>query len=219
MTRRFADVEEAIQALATGRMIIVLDSAERENEGDLLLAAEKTTPEQLYFMLRRGCGQLCVPVGAEIAHRLDLTLMGGDHTDPQGTAFAVPVDHRSCRTGISPEERVLTIQALLDPTSRPEDFVRPGHVFPLLARVGGVLRRPGHTEAAVDLARLAGLAPAGVLCEVCSTDGVHMAGRDELLDLADRFVLPILTIDELIRFQLANRAELPVWPAAVAAAV
>jgi 3,4-dihydroxy 2-butanone 4-phosphate synthase/GTP cyclohydrolase II len=206
MTHLFCDVPEALDALATGRIVIVLDSAERENEGDFLIAAEKATPETLHFILRRGCGQLCVPVAPEIAERLALTLMTAHNPNPDATAFAVPVDHERCHTGISPQERVWTIQAMLDPTSRPEDFIRPGHVFPLIAREGGVLRRPGHTEAAVDLARLAGLAPAGVLCEICSRDGIHMAQRDELLALAEQFVLPVLTIDELIRFRRAAQA-------------
>ncbi len=144
MSRRFWDIQLAAQALATGRILIVLDSEDRENEGDLLIAAEKATPEALYFMLRRACGQLCVPVAAEIASRLDLTPMTSRNTKLSATAFAVPVDHCSCRTGISPEERAATIQALLSPASRPEDFVRPGHVFPLIAREGGAAPAGAH---------------------------------------------------------------------------
>jgi len=219
MTRRFVDTEEAVGALAAGRVVIVLDSADRENEGDFLLAAEKATPEMVYFMLRPGCGQLCVPVAAEIAQRLDLAPMTADNTNPSATAFAVPVDHFSCHTGISPEERVFTIQALLASSSRPDDFVRPGHVFPLIARVGGVLRRPGHTEAAVDLAKLAGLAPAGVLCEVCSRDGIHMATRDELLEVAEELDLVVTTIDDLIRYRQSLLLEIPQYPNVVAAGV
>jgi 3,4-dihydroxy 2-butanone 4-phosphate synthase/GTP cyclohydrolase II len=206
MSRRFSALQEGIQALALGRPVIVLDSPDRENEGDLLLAAEKATPEMIYFMHSRACGQLCVPVAPEIADRIDLSLMVVNNPDPDGTAFAVPVDHRSCRTGISPEERVLTIQALLAPTSRSVDFVRPGHIFPLIAREGGVLQRAGHTEAAVDLARLAGLAPAGVLCEICSRDGRHMAGHDELWDLAEQYDLPIITIEDLIELRRTHRS-------------
>ena len=206
MSRRFWDIQMAAQALAAGRILIVLDSEDRENEGDLLIAAEKVTPEAIYFMLRRACGQMCVPVAAEIASRLDLALMTTQNQNLSSTAFAVPVDHCGCRTGISPEERAATIRALLCPLSRPEDFVRPGHVFPLIAREGGVLCRAGHTEAAVDLAQLAGLAPAGVLCEVCSRDGRHMADRDELLDLSEEFDLPILTIEDLIRFRQSLRS-------------
>jgi 3,4-dihydroxy 2-butanone 4-phosphate synthase/GTP cyclohydrolase II len=217
MSRRFWDIQMAAQALATGRILIVLDSEDRENEGDLLIAAEKATPEAIYFMLRRACGQLCVPVAAEIASRLDLTPMTTRDQKLSSTAFAVPVDHCSCRTGISPEERSATIQALLRPSSRPEDFVRPGHVFPLIAREGGVLRRPGHTEAAVDLAQLAGLAPAGVLCEVCSRDGLHMAGREELMELSEEFDLPILTIEDLIRFRRSLRSPSSVFQGVAAA--
>jgi 3,4-dihydroxy 2-butanone 4-phosphate synthase/GTP cyclohydrolase II len=206
MKRTFSCVEEAIQAVAAGRVVIVLDSEDRENEGDFLAAAEKITPETIHFMLRRGCGQLCVPVAPEIASRLELQPMVALSTNIASTAFAVPVDHRSCKTGISPEERVVTIRSLMDVESRPGDFYRPGHIFPLIARQGGVLERPGHTEAAMELATLAGLAPVGVLCEICSRDGMHMAGREELLDIAEEFDLPLLTIDELIRFRLLNRA-------------
>jgi 3,4-dihydroxy 2-butanone 4-phosphate synthase/GTP cyclohydrolase II len=184
-----------------------------------LLAAEKATPEMIYFMLHHGCGQLCVPVAEEIAQRLDLCPMTLDNTNPAATAFAVPVDHFSCHTGISPEERVFTIQALLASSSRPDDFVRPGHVFPLIAREGGVLRRPGHTEAAVDLAKLAGLAPAGVLCEVCSRDRIHMAERDELLEVADEFDLLAITIDDLIRYRGAASVKAPACAKVVAAGV
>jgi len=205
---RFSALEDAVQALINGSPVIVLDAADREDEGDLLLAAEKATPEMIYFMLSRACGQLCVPVAPEIADRVDLTLMVANNPDPNGTGFAVPVDHCSCRTGVSPEERVRTIQALLNPASRPGEFVRPGHVFPLIAREGGVLRRAGHTEAAVDLARLAGLSPAGVLCEICSRDGTHMAGHDELQEFAEQFALPIITIEDLVRFRRAGRSGL-----------
>jgi 3,4-dihydroxy 2-butanone 4-phosphate synthase/GTP cyclohydrolase II len=207
MTHRFASVPEALQALAAGRILIVLDAENRENEGDFLAAAEKITPEMIYFMLRRGCGQLCVPVAPVIASRLELERIG-TNLDLASTAFAVPVDHRSCRTGISPAERVLTIQEILNPFSQPEDFQRPGHVFPLIAREGGVLRRPGHTEAAVDLTRLAGLAPAGVLCEICSRDGYHMADRAELWEIAEEFDLPLFAIDDLVRFRLLHDDDL-----------
>ncbi len=206
MIRRFSSVEEVVLALTAGRAAIVLDSEERENEGDFLAAAEKVTPELIHFMLRRGCGQLCVPVAREIASRLELEPIG-TNINSAGTAFAVPLDHRGCRTGISPAERVLTIQEMLNPFSRAADFQRPGHVFPLIAREGGVLRRPGHTEAAVDLTRLAGLAPAGVLCEICSRDGCHMADRAELWEIAEEFDLPVFAIDDLIRFRLLHTDE------------
>jgi 3,4-dihydroxy 2-butanone 4-phosphate synthase / GTP cyclohydrolase II len=206
MSRPCASIDEAARALACGRVIIVLDSEERENEGDFLAAAETVTPELIHFMQQRGCGQLCVPVAPDIATRVGLELMGRG-LNSADTAFAVPIDHRSCKTGISPVERVRTIQAVLDPSSRPADFQRPGHVFPLIARDGGVLRRPGHTEAAVDLARIAGLAPVGVLCEICSRDRRDMAGRAEIFDIADEHDLLVTTIDELIRYRLLRRDE------------
>lgn len=206
MTHCFASLQEATQALAAGRILIVLDSEERENEGDFLAAAEKVSPEMIHFMLRRGCGQLCVPVAPAIASRLELERIGSNR-DLASVAFAVPMDHRSCRTGISPAERVRTIQEMLNPFSLPTDFQRPGHIFPLIARQGGVLCRPGHTEAAVDLTRLAGLAPAGVLCEICSRDGYHMADRAELWEIAEEFDLPIFAIDDLIRFRLLHGEE------------
>ena len=204
MPKRFASVQRAIEAAAAGQLMILVDSEDRENEGDFFIPAEKITPEVVYFMLSRGCGQLCMPVSREVADRLDLEPLVRNNQNPNGTAFAVPLDHRRCKTGISPEERVRTMRAVVDPSSLPEDFVRPGHVFPLIARPGGVLRRPGHTESAVDLARLAGLAHAGVLCEVCSRDGRHMADRQELLEIAGQFEMPILAIDDLIRFRLLH---------------
>lgn len=206
MTHRFASVQEAIRALAGGRILIVLDSEDRENEGDFLAAADKVTPELIHFMLRRGCGQLCVPVAPAIASRLGLERIGTNR-DLASTAFAVPLDHRSCRTGISPAERVRTIHEILNPFSQPDDFQRPGHVFPLIGREGGVLRRPGHTEAAIDLTLLAGLTPAGVLCEICSRDGYHMADRAELWQIAEEFDLPLFAIDDLIRFRLLHYEE------------
>lgn len=199
MRHRFASVPRAVDAVAAGGIVIVLDDEERENEGDLFTAVQTVTPEKVYFMLSRACGQLCVPVAPEIAARLRLEpIVSTEDLGP--AAFAVPIDHRECRTGISPEERVRTMQAIVDPASRGEDFVRPGHVFPLIARPGGLRQRQGHTEAAVDLARMAGLAPAGVLCEVCSRDGRTMAGQAELLALAEQFELPVLAIRDLIRW-------------------
>ncbi len=199
MTVKSCSVEEATSALADGQVVIVLDSMDRENEGDFVAAAEKITPQMIHFMLAEGLGQLCVPVGQDVASRLCLEAMV-PQADEGCAKFVVPVDHENCKTGISPLERCMTIQAMLDDTSQPDDFLRPGHVFPLIAEPGGVLQRPGHTEAAVDLARLAGLKPAGVLCEICSRDGLHMADFDELLQKASDFGLSILTIDELIDF-------------------
>jgi 3,4-dihydroxy 2-butanone 4-phosphate synthase/GTP cyclohydrolase II len=204
MGQRFVAVQRAIEAAASGQLMIIVDSEDRENEGDFFIPAGKITPEVVYFMLSRGCGQLCMPVAREMADRLEFEPLVRNNQNPNGTAFAVPVDHRGCKTGVSPEERVLTMQAIVDPCSRPDDFVRPGHVFPLIAREGGVLRRPGHTESAVDLARLAGLAHAGVLCEVCSQDRRHMADRQELLEIAGQYQLPVLAIEDLIRFRLLH---------------
>lgn len=201
MHRQFSRVEEALEAIEAGRIVIVVDSEDREDEGDLIAAADRVTPETIHFMISQGRGQLCMPVLPDVAQRLNLTPMV-PKTNGSLPRFAVPIDHQSCRTGISPAERALSIQAIVDPASRSEDFVRPGHVFPLLARSDGVLERTGHTESTIDLARLAGRAPAGVLCEVCSRDGMHMADRDELLALAAEFQLPIITIESLIEYRL-----------------
>jgi 3,4-dihydroxy 2-butanone 4-phosphate synthase/GTP cyclohydrolase II len=202
-------IQQTLDAVAAGRLVIIVDAEDRENEGDFFMAAEKITPQMLYLMVSRGCGQLCVPVAAELARRLKLKALVRN-TDREATAFAVPVDHRRCKTGISPEERVVTIRALIDPFSQPDDFVRPGHIFPLIARAGGILTRPGHTEAAVDLARLAGLAPAGVLCEICSGNGKHMASGQELIEIANEFDIPMITINELIRFRQVSSQDVPV---------
>ena len=174
-----------------------MDAEDRENEGDFICAAEKVTPEIINFMLN-GRGQLCMPVLPELSRRLDLHPMVDDNTAPLRTNFTVPVDHVSARTGITAQERATTILAILDPTSKPSDFARPGHLFPLVAKDGGVLRRAGHTEAAVDLARMAGLQPAGVLCEVLADDG-HRANRDQLYALAEKHSLEIITIEQLIQ--------------------
>lgn len=193
-------IDEAVAAFAAGAILILLDSEDRENEGDFVVAAELVTPQAIHFMTREGRGQLCMPVLPDVAERLDLTPMvpdaGGD-----APRFTIPIDYAGCHTGISPSERCLTIQSIIRPTSRAHDFCRPGHVFPLIARPQGVLERPGHTEASVDLARLAGLTPAGVLCEICSRDGMGMANRDELFELATEHGLLVVTIDDLIEFR------------------
>ncbi len=200
MTSQFSTVDEAVDAIARGEVVIVLDDEQRENEGDFICAAEKVTPEIVNFMITHGRGLLCAPVLPEVCERLDLPQMVKVNTAPLATSFTVPVDHRSCKTGITAQERATTIKALVDPKSRPSDFVRPGHVYPLAAKEGGVLRRAGHTEAAVDLARMADLAPAGVLCEILNDRG-DRASRDELLEFARRFNLRIITIEQLIQYR------------------
>jgi 3,4-dihydroxy 2-butanone 4-phosphate synthase/GTP cyclohydrolase II len=199
MSETFSKVEDALQALADGRIVIVVDDERRENEGDFVAAADRVTPETIEFMITHGRGQVCMPVMPDLAARLDLRLMVEKNTAPHRTPFTVPVDHRDCRTGITAEERALTVRAILDPNTQPDDLVRPGHLFPLIAKEGGVLRRAGHTEAAVDLTRLAGRTPAGVLCEVL--DGTGRASREKLHEIAGRFDLPILSIETLIRYR------------------
>ena len=214
-----SSVEVAVAALAEGRTIIVIDSSERENEGDFLAAAEKITPAAIHFMITQGRGQLCMPVMPQLAQRLDLTPLIPQRS-LEAPCFAMPVDYRTCKTGISPLERALTIRAMLDASTTAADFVRPGQIFPLIALPEGILGRAGHTEAAVDLARLAGLAPAGVLCEICSRDGLNMAEGWELRELADEFQLPIISIDELIAFRERYERNMPnalFAPAATAA--
>jgi 3,4-dihydroxy 2-butanone 4-phosphate synthase/GTP cyclohydrolase II len=194
---RFSTIEEAVAAIRDGRVVIVVDAEDRENEGDFVCAAERATPATVNFMITYGRGQLCMPILPEVSQRLGLHAMVEANTAPLGTNYTVPVDHRSTRTGITAAERARTIQAICDPTSKPADFNRPGHLFPLVAKEGGVLRRAGHTEAAVDLARMAGMMPAGVLCEVLNETG-DRANRDELSELAKRFELPIISIEQLI---------------------
>jgi len=201
----FSPLEDALDALANGRMIIVADSEDRENEGDFLVAAEKVTAEAIHFMITHGRGQVCMPVCSETARRLQLEPMVA-RPGAGMPCFAIPVDHCLCKTGISPQERALTIQMLVDPSTKPADLLRPGHIFPVIARDGGVLERPGHTEATVDLVRAAGLSTAGVLCEICSRDGRHMATGHELLEIAEEFHLPMISIDDVIRFRQAGAA-------------
>ncbi len=196
MGREFSSVEAAVEAIARGEVIIVVDAEDRENEGDFICAAEKATPENVNLIMS-GRGDFCMPVLPEVCERLELLPIVSTNTAPLGTAFMTPLDHRSCKTGITAEERSLTVRTIVDPNSKPEDFVRPGHVHLLLAKEGGVLRRAGHTEAAVDLARMAGLAPAGVLCEILDERGGR-ASRDQLLELAQRHQLEIISIEELI---------------------
>ncbi len=199
MPYQFSKIEDALQAMVEGRVVIVVDDEQRENEGDFIAAADRITPETIDFMITHGRGLLCMPIMPELAERLRLHPMTGENTGPHQTPYTISVDHRSCRTGISARERSRTVRAILDPQTRPEDLARPGHLFPLVAREGGVLRRAGHTEAAVDLARLAGLPPAGVLCEVL--DGVDVASRERLHAIAAEFDLPIVSIEMLIGYR------------------
>ncbi|WP_304173646.1 bifunctional 3,4-dihydroxy-2-butanone-4-phosphate synthase/GTP cyclohydrolase II [Limnochorda pilosa] len=194
-------VEKALEALRAGRMIIVVDDEDRENEGDLVMAAEKATPEAINFMTRYGRGLVCVPMTAERAAELQLPLMVDQGEESMGTAFTVSVDARGVRTGISAAERARTVQLLSDPATRPEDLIRPGHIFPLKAKAGGVLRRAGHTEAAVDLMRLAGLQPVGVICEIMNPDGT-MARRPELEVFAQEHGLVLLSVRDVIRYRM-----------------
>jgi 3,4-dihydroxy 2-butanone 4-phosphate synthase/GTP cyclohydrolase II len=197
---QLCSIEQAIEAIASGKVVIVMDAEDRENEGDFIGAAEKADPAMINFMITHGRGRLCMPILPDMAERLELRPMVEHNTAPLQTAFTVPVDHRTCRTGITAQERAKTIQEILNPQSKPSDFVRPGHLDPLIAKEGGVLRRAGHTEAAVDLARMAGLQPAGVLIEILDESG-DRASRDDLYRLAERFKLAIITIEELIRFR------------------
>ena len=200
----FCTVEEALEDLRAGRMIIVVDDEDRENEGDLLAAAEKATPEVVNFMATFGRGLICAPVTSERADLLGLPPMTSRNTDPHGTAFTISVDAaEGSTTGISAAERAHTVTLLADQNATSESFRTPGHVFPLRARPGGVLRRAGHTEAAVDLTRMAGLAPAGVICEIMNDDGT-MARLDDLQGFAAKHHLRIFSIAQLIQYRTAR---------------
>ena len=197
----FASIEEAIEELRQGRMLVVTDDEDRENEGDLLMAADKATPEAVNFMAKHGRGLICVPMTAERLDELKISMMVSDNTAPLGTAFTVTVDaRRGVTTGTSAYDRAITIRTLVDADTGPEDLTRPGHILPLRAMPGGVLRRAGHTEAAVDLARMAGCFPAGVICEVLDEDG-GMARMPHLAELARAHHLKMITIKDLIAYR------------------
>lgn len=196
----FNTIEEGIADVRDGKMIIVVDDEDRENEGDIVVAAEKATPEVINFMATHARGLICVPMEGKRLDLLDIKQMVSNNTDSHETAFTVSVDHFTCTTGISAHERAATIAALISPNSTPADFRRPGHIFPLRYREGGVLRRAGHTEGSIDLARLAGLYPAAAICEVMSSDGT-MARVPELIEFAQRYDLKIITIAELIEYR------------------
>jgi 3,4-dihydroxy 2-butanone 4-phosphate synthase/GTP cyclohydrolase II len=202
LREHFASVEEAIDEIRRGRLIIVVDDEDRENEGDLVMAAERATPETVNFMAKHGRGLICVPLTAERLRELQIPMMVTENTALMGTAFTDTVDaRRGVSSGTSAYDRAITIRALVDPATRAEDLARPGHIFPLRSMPGGVLRRAGHTEAAVDLARLAGCAPAGVICEVMDDEG-RMARLPDLLALARAHALVVLTIKDLIRYRI-----------------
>ncbi len=200
-------IKEAIAAIKNGEVIVVVDDEDRENEGDFICAADKITPEIVNFMAREGRGLLCVPLVEARCDELQLDLMVGKNTALHETPFTVSVDLNSkdTSTGISTSDRSLTIRALADPNTEPNDLGRPGHIFPLKAKEGGVLRRAGHTEAAIDFARLAGLTPAGVLIEVLKEDGT-MARLPDLRIIADKFKLKLVSIDDLIAYRLSNES-------------
>jgi 3,4-dihydroxy 2-butanone 4-phosphate synthase / GTP cyclohydrolase II len=196
----FDTIEEAIYDLIQGKVVIVCDDEDRENEGDFVSIAEKTTPEVVNFMATHGRGLICTPITEERAHELSLVPMVDHNTDPHGTAFTVSVDYKTTTTGISAHERSETIKALIDDNAKSTDFKRPGHIFPLVSKKGGVLRRAGHTEAAVDLARLCGAKPAGVICEIMNEDGT-MARVPQLRKIADEHDLKMVTIKDLITYR------------------
>lgn len=201
---KFNTVEEAIEDIKKGKMVIVVDDPDRENEGDLVMAAEKVTPEAINFMAKYGRGLICLSLTPERCEELDLHPMTPINTDPKGTYFCVSIDAHpkyGTSTGISAYDRAITIKLAISPNAKPSDFVRPGHVFPLKARPGGVLERAGHTEASVDLARLAGLYPAGVICEIMKDDGT-MARLPDLMEFAKKHNLKIITIADLIKYRL-----------------
>lgn len=196
----FSTIDEAIHDLKLGKVVIVVDDEDRENEGDFVALAEKATPEVINFMITEGRGLVCLPMTQARAQELDLTPMVAQNTDYHGTAFTVSIDHKDTTTGISAYERSLTVQGIMSPESRPSDFRRPGHMFPLIAKEGGVLRRAGHTEATVDLARMCGSYPAGVICEIIKEDGT-MARLPDLVEIARKFDLKLISIKDMIHYR------------------
>ena len=200
MSNTFNTIPEALSAMQNGEMIIVIDDPDRENEGDLIMSAEKVTAERINFMAKYGRGLICLPTCSERLAKLELYPMVASNTEQMQTAFTVTIDAKEVKTGISAQERAYTIQKFVDANAVPSDFVRPGHIFPLEAKPGGVLRRAGHTEATVDLVRMAGLYPAGVLCEILNEDG-SMARVPELMVFAAQHQLKIITIADLIAYR------------------
>ena len=203
---KFDTIDEAIDDIAKGKMVILVDDEDRENEGDLFIAAAKVTPEAINFMARHGRGLICLSLVQERVEELKLSMMTDDNTSSFGTAFTVSIEaKKGVTTGISAADRAKTIQTAIDPKTRPEDLARPGHVFPLKARLGGVLQRAGQTEGSVDLARLAGLYPAGVICEIMNDDGT-MARVPELMEFAKKHNLKIVTIKDLIKYRMRTES-------------
>src|SRR5450432_2009348 len=200
-------IEDAIESIRRGRLVIVVDDEDRENEGDFITAAHNATPEVVNFMSKHGRGLICAPLVEERCDELGLELMVNNNTALHETAFTVSVDllGHGCTTGISAHDRALTIQALIDPATKPGDLGRPGHIFPLRAKKGGVLRRAGHTEATIDLARLAGFEAAGILVEIMNEDG-SMARLPQLLEIAKRFDLKLVSIEDLIAYRIKNES-------------
>lgn len=199
----FITIEEAIEEIKAGKMIIIVDDEDRENEGDLVMAAEFVSPAKINFMATYGRGLICLPIIGERLKELEISQMVANNSDAHGTAFTVSIDHKATTTGISAHERALTVRKVLEPTCQPLDLRRPGHIFPLQYKEGGVLRRAGHTEASVDLAKLAGLYPAGVICEIMNEDGT-MARVPQLVEFAKQHNLKMCTIADLIKYRRRN---------------
>lgn len=202
----FHTIPEAIDDIREGKMLIVVDDEDRENEGDFLMAADKATPEAINIMAKHGRGLICVPITKNKARELNLDFMVTEGADPDEAAFTISVDHKQkTTTGISAPDRANTIKELINPEANPDDFRKPGHIFPLVAADGGVLRRAGHTEAATDLARLAGMQPAGIICEIMKDDG-DMARLPDLMEMAERFDMKIITIKDLIAYRMEHES-------------
>ncbi|MFH5832633.1 bifunctional 3,4-dihydroxy-2-butanone-4-phosphate synthase/GTP cyclohydrolase II [Halalkalibaculum sp. DA3122] len=202
----FDSIESAVEDIKQGRMVIVADDEDRENEGDFIMAAEKVTPEAVNLMAKHGRGLICVPITRQKAYEMDLDYMVTEGADPDEAAFTVSVDHKETNsTGISASDRANTILELIKDNARPAEFRRPGHIFPLISTEGGVLRRAGHTEASIDLARLAGLKPAGVICEIMKDNG-EMARLPDLVEIAEEFDMKLISIKDLIAYRMQNES-------------